>query len=251
MYKELRDFYNGHFSKTFINKLKILRVRLQNLWMFTFYPWVSVIYIQLHCLFTYNPMFLFVLPHLFFNYRTLYTKSLSHLYRLYTNAFTAESKQYKLFYMHRFAQFALRRNGWKLNKTNECRSLPVWCEWGMGQVAGVIIGSCGGCSGRVQAHGQRGHTEGILSRGIGPETTEILFWYSTGGHCISQLSGETEDKTRIEAQQRKTIISCCFSLIWMFSLYKKLYIGFSTPVSTKQMVVVAAYSSTFDFTNEL
>lgn len=58
----------------------------------------------------------------------------------------------------------------------------------------MVVGSCGGCSGGVQAQGQRGHAEGILGRGIGPETTEVLFWYRTRGHCIRQLSGQTEGK---------------------------------------------------------
>lgn len=66
----------------------------------------------------------------------------------------------------------------------------------MGQVAGVVVGSCGSCSGRVQAQGQRGHAESILSCGIGPETTEVLFWYMTRRHCIRQLSRQTGHKRK-------------------------------------------------------
>lgn len=91
--------------------------------------------------------------------------------------------------MHWFAQFALRGNGCQVNRTNYWRGLPVWREGRVGHVAGVVVGSCGSCSGGVQAQGQRGHAEGILSCGIGPEATEVLFWYMTRGHCIRQLSG--------------------------------------------------------------
>lgn len=63
----------------------------------------------------------------------------------------------------------------------------------MGQVAGVVVGSCCSCSGGVQAQGQRGHAEGILGRGVGPETTEVLFWYRAG---VLQLSGQAGGKRR-------------------------------------------------------
>lgn len=92
----------------------------------------------------------------------------------------------------------------KSTKKNEWRGLPVWREGRVGQVARVVVGSCSSCSGRIHAQGQRGHAEGILGRGIGPETTEILFWYRPRGHCIRQLPGQTEGKRRGECAREKS-----------------------------------------------
>lgn len=98
--------------------------------------------------------------------------------------------------VHNLAQFALRGTWCQVIGTNSSGGSPVWREGGVGQVTGVIVGSCGSCGGRINAQGQRGHAEGILGRGVGPETTEILFWYRTRGDCIGQLPGKAEGKRR-------------------------------------------------------
>lgn len=79
----------------------------------------------------------------------------------------------------------------------------------MGQVAGVVVGSCSSRSGRVQAQGQRGHAEGVLGRGIGPETTEILLWYRTRGYSIRQLSGQTAGERRGKTEKSRGELDLC------------------------------------------
>lgn len=80
--------------------------------------------------------------------------------------------------------------GAKSTERGERRGQPVWREGGVGQVAGVVVGSRGGRSGGVQAQGQRGHAEGILGGGVGPEATEVLLWDGPGRHSVRQLSGQ-------------------------------------------------------------
>lgn len=63
----------------------------------------------------------------------------------------------------------------------------------MWQVGGMVVG--GGCS-RVQAQGQsRRHAE-VLGRGVGPEPPQVLLWYTTRGHSMGQLPGQTGERRR-------------------------------------------------------
>lgn len=73
----------------------------------------------------------------------------------------------------------------------------------MGKVAGVVVGGCSCCGGRIHAQGQRWHPEGIFCCGIGAEPTEVLFWHRTRGHCIRQLPGQAKGQRRGECSSDK------------------------------------------------
>ena len=69
----------------------------------------------------------------------------------------------------------------------------------MWQVGGMVVRGGGG---GVQAQGQpRRHAE-VLGRGVGAEPPQVLLWYTTRGHSMGQLPGQTSERRGREERER-------------------------------------------------